>query len=194
MPFVNRDGFYVEKGCLFQHPGPKNHLGQVKFLTRRSDAIILHSTHEPELFSNDVRALSLGCVRVQDFAGLAKSILTACGIKTDVAFVLRSKLTKEVILKAPFSVYVVYQTVWVRKGVICVYPDIYGRNNGPTDVRNNHIKAAIRSVVKTGFCQYGKNLLKKSSPLTCKKRNPWNNVNKYSRKNKKWKTKQINKH
>lgn len=128
MSQVGRDGFYVKNGCLFQKPGPKNHLGQVKFLTRRSDAIILHSTHEPELFSQKVRTFSLGCVRVENFADLARHVLEISGKKVPISHILKEKTNQAFALKDPFPLYVIYQRLWIKDGVVVQYSDVYGRN------------------------------------------------------------------
>jgi len=128
MPYIGQDGYAFSQGRLVQKPGPKNHLGQIKFLTRRPDAIIFHSTNEPELFAHDVRAYSWGCVRVQDFKAMGAEILKCSGLAWDIGEILDKKIRKEVSLQQPFPVYVVYQTVWLDQDVLCIYPDIYGYN------------------------------------------------------------------
>jgi murein L,D-transpeptidase YcbB/YkuD len=127
-PLVGKDGFYMKNGQLFQSAGPKNHLGQIKFLTQRSDAIILHSTHEPELFASAMRAYSFGCVRVQSFAPLAQQILSIENISMNIDTFLEHKKMKKIHLPKPFPIYVVYHTIWVDRGIIHVFPDIYGKN------------------------------------------------------------------
>ncbi len=127
-PLVGKDGFYRNNGMLCQKPGPKNHLGQVKFLTRRPDAIILHSTHEPELFAHSERAYSLGCIRVQNFQDLAEKILSCDGVNLSIPSLLEKKIQKEVTLKHPFPVYAVYHRLWVQNGVIQYFSDVYGHD------------------------------------------------------------------
>ena len=124
-PLVGTEGYYWSHGKLLQKPGPKNHLGQVKFLTRRADAIILHSTHEPELFADPQRAHSLGCIRIESFQDLAEKILSCDGVKLSVPSLLEKKIQKEVTLKHPFPVYAVYHRLWVQNGVIQYFSDVY---------------------------------------------------------------------
>lgn len=56
---------------LRQRPGPKNALGQVKFMFPNDENIYLHSTPAPELFGRARRDFSHGCVRVEDPVALA---------------------------------------------------------------------------------------------------------------------------
>lgn len=56
---------------LRQRPGPKNALGQVKFMFPNDENVYLHSTPAPALFGRARRDFSHGCVRVEDPVGLA---------------------------------------------------------------------------------------------------------------------------
>jgi L,D-transpeptidase YcbB len=58
-----------------QRPGPANSLGQYKFELPNGDGIYLHDTPKKELFAQDQRALSHGCVRLEDAAKLARWLL-----------------------------------------------------------------------------------------------------------------------
>jgi murein L,D-transpeptidase YcbB/YkuD len=58
-----------------QRPGPANSLGQYKFELPNGDGIYLHDTPKKELFAQDVRALSHGCVRLEDAQKLARWLL-----------------------------------------------------------------------------------------------------------------------
>jgi murein L,D-transpeptidase YcbB/YkuD len=51
---------------MLQNPGEKNVLGQVKFALLNDKEIFMHGTSEPEVFSKDLRAISAGCIRVED--------------------------------------------------------------------------------------------------------------------------------
>jgi L,D-transpeptidase YcbB len=57
-----------------QDYGSGNSLGVMKFNFDNDDAIYLHDTNQRYLFSSSYRALSHGCVRVQEFENLAKFI------------------------------------------------------------------------------------------------------------------------
>jgi murein L,D-transpeptidase YcbB/YkuD len=58
-----------------QKPGTSNALGQVKFLFPNSHDVYLHDTNARYLFERSMRALSHGCVRVEDPFGFAEALL-----------------------------------------------------------------------------------------------------------------------
>jgi hypothetical protein len=51
---------------VFQPPGPGNALGDVKFMFPNHYDVYMHDTPSKELFADNVRAFSHGCMRVQD--------------------------------------------------------------------------------------------------------------------------------
>jgi len=58
-----------------QQPGPANSLGRFKFDLPDGDGIYLHDTPKKELFAQDQRNLSHGCVRLEDAQRLARWLL-----------------------------------------------------------------------------------------------------------------------
>src|SRR5207237_10508231 len=58
-----------------QRPGPANSLGHFKFDLPNGDGIYLHDTPKKELFAQDERNLSHGCVRLEDAPRLARWLL-----------------------------------------------------------------------------------------------------------------------
>jgi len=58
-----------------QRPGPANSLGHFKFDLPYGDGIYLHDTPKKELFAQDERNLSHGCVRLEDAQRLARWLL-----------------------------------------------------------------------------------------------------------------------
>lgn len=63
------------KVLVRQRPGPANSLGHFKFDLPNSDGIYLHDTPKKELFAQDERNLSHGCVRLEDAQRLARWLL-----------------------------------------------------------------------------------------------------------------------
>lgn len=55
--------------------GPKNTLGEIKFETDSKNYIYLHDTNARWYFDRNDRAISTGCVRVEDPKGLAAALL-----------------------------------------------------------------------------------------------------------------------
>ena len=58
-----------------QRPGPANSLGNFKFELTGGDGIYLHDTPKKELFAQDQRYLSHGCVRLEDAPRFARWVL-----------------------------------------------------------------------------------------------------------------------
>lgn len=58
-----------------QKPGPANSLGHYKFDIPNGEGIYLHDTPKKELFAQDKRDLSHGCVRLEDAQRLARWLL-----------------------------------------------------------------------------------------------------------------------
>jgi L,D-transpeptidase YcbB len=58
-----------------QRPGPANSMGRMKFAFANDDGIFLHDTPKKELFAQDQRDLSNGCVRLEDAPRFARWLL-----------------------------------------------------------------------------------------------------------------------
>lgn len=65
----------LKKYSLVQMPGPKNALGRMKFFLSNKISIYLHDTNERNLFSQSLRLISSGCVRVEKPFDLAARVL-----------------------------------------------------------------------------------------------------------------------
>jgi murein L,D-transpeptidase YcbB/YkuD len=115
-----------------QLPGPRNALGQVKFLFPNKYAIYLHDTPSKFLFWKEERAFSHGCIRLQNPLEFAQFILNkqdTLWTMDSIQVVLDSNITQEIKLENRIPIYLLYQTADVnaRKEVI-FYQDIYGRD------------------------------------------------------------------
>lgn len=62
-----------------QLPGPDNALGFVKFMFPNPHATFVHDTNARSLFGRPIRALSHGCMRLDQPVGVAEALLTADG-------------------------------------------------------------------------------------------------------------------
>jgi len=95
-----------------QPPGADNSLGEVKFNLPNAWDIYLHDTPHRENFSNRFRALSSGCVRVQNPKLLAELILNDekfTADKIDTIIATRKTKTQRIDRKLP--VYIIYATI-----------------------------------------------------------------------------------
>ncbi|MGM0578270.1 MAG: L,D-transpeptidase family protein [Myxococcota bacterium] len=125
--FVDSQG--VERAV--QLPGPDNALGRVKFLFPGGRGVYLHDTPKKRLFDRVHRALSHGCVRVEDALDLARRLLALdrhpVGWSGAVS-ILRSGREATVTLHRPMPIFIHYVTAGRgADGDVRLYPDVYGR-------------------------------------------------------------------
>jgi L,D-transpeptidase YcbB len=117
--------------ALRQQPGPKNALGRIKFDIPNVYSVYLHDTANKNAFSEQSRAMSHGCIRVQHPEDLARYILRD-QLRADpelVARALTETKTVEVKVTESVPVLIVYQTAFVTAdGVVNFRPDVYSRD------------------------------------------------------------------
>ncbi|MGC2400162.1 MAG: L,D-transpeptidase family protein [Acidobacteriaceae bacterium] len=116
-----------------QKPGPTNALGLIKFIFPNANNVYLHSTPAPQLFSQDRRDFSHGCVRVEKPAELAAFLLrnqppwTLAKVQ---AAMQSGPDNQQVNLVNPVPVLIVYQTAVVAPDdSVHFFEDIYGHDN-----------------------------------------------------------------
>jgi len=114
-----------------QRPGPKNALGDIKFVFPNNDNIYLHHTPAPQLFARPRRDFSHGCIRVEAPVALAKFVLDAQPewdeARIREAMAKRSSSTLR--LREPLPVVIAYNTVVAKPdGRVLFFPDIYGHD------------------------------------------------------------------
>ncbi len=112
-----------------QLPGPANALGEVKFMFPNEHAVYLHDTPTRSYFARSMRALSNGCVRVQDPMTLAELLLAPEGWdRRRIDDLVRSDRTRTVRLREPVAVHLAYITAWAEAdGTVQFRNDVYGR-------------------------------------------------------------------
>jgi len=118
-------------GNIRQKPGPKNSLGLVKFLFPNTNSIYLHDTPSKNLFNEEKRAFSHGCIRVAKPVALANLILKDDSKWTPEKIEAAMNSGKEswYTLKRKIPVYIGYFTAWVdHEGILHFYDDVYGRD------------------------------------------------------------------
>ena len=114
-----------------QKPSPTNALGQVKFIFPNDYAIYLHDTSAPALFSEDVRAFSHGCIRVEHPDSLALFALGSQGWDLDQVHeaMQRGANDTRIDLRQKLPVYIVYFTAYSVNNALQFAPDIYDRDD-----------------------------------------------------------------
>ncbi|SKB36204.1 Murein L,D-transpeptidase YcbB/YkuD [Daejeonella lutea] len=115
---------------LRKKPGPKNDLGDVKFIFPNTNDIYLHDTPHDELFSQTKRNFSHGCVRVEKPLELAEYLLRPVGWDmSKIQSTIAQGQEKYVKLKQVLPVYLVYFTAWAdESGNVHFREDIYGHD------------------------------------------------------------------
>ena len=109
-----------------QKAGDDSALGRYKFNMPSSNAIYLHDTPNRGLFGRTDRALSSGCVRVEQADALATILLKEAGWSVDKkGQVLASQKTTSAQIRSDNPVYLYYVTSWVENGTVYSLPDIY---------------------------------------------------------------------
>jgi murein L,D-transpeptidase YcbB/YkuD len=116
-----------------QAPGPRNPLGQIKFLFPNDYSVYLHDTSNPELFDEPMRAFSSGCIRLEKPRELAAWVLRDVeGWDLDrINATIATGQTRSFRLpeSARVLIYVTYTTAWrAADGTDHFRRDIYGRD------------------------------------------------------------------
>lgn len=116
------------KMLIRQRPGPKNALGPVKFLFPNEYNVYLHGTPFENLFNQEQRGFSHGCIRLEDPAKLAEYLLKdkAEWSPDAIQDAMGKGEEQWVTLKEKVPVYIVYFTSWVdASGDVHFYQDLY---------------------------------------------------------------------
>jgi murein L,D-transpeptidase YcbB/YkuD len=120
----------VRSYSFVQPPGGKNPLGTVKFLFPNKHDVYMHDTIERSLFQQSSRALSHGCIRVQNPRRFAE-IMIGLGNDLDEAAAARTASGGgDVTLKKPVPVHMTYFTaVADEQGRVSTFSDLYGHDS-----------------------------------------------------------------
>ncbi len=114
-----------------QRPGPKNSLGQVKFLFPNEYSIYLHDTPAQSRFGQEKRAFSHGCIRLSEPVRLAEYLLRndSTWDATAIAKAMQGRTERMVKVVPPMPVTIGYFTAWVDSdGRLNFRDDVYGHD------------------------------------------------------------------
>ncbi|TSD66302.1 L,D-transpeptidase family protein [Inquilinus sp. KBS0705] len=112
--------------------GCDNALGRVVFRFANIYDIHLNDTPEQGFFFEKNRALSNGCIRVQNAVKLAGLLLTSDDAQKNIPAMekaIDNGVKKDFFLKKPTPIAVTYLTCEVVDGQLIVYNDVYGLDN-----------------------------------------------------------------
>lgn len=147
---------------VVQQPGPNNSLGLVKLDMPNAHAIFLHDTPSRQLFNQDFRALSHGCVRTERAKELAIALTIIGGGKTadEAAEISDSRKYTKVPMVKTLPIYIGYFTFATSiDGQFKAFTDLYGRDapllasfNQPRELKTNRrmIQEKVVAIDKPG--------------------------------------------
>jgi murein L,D-transpeptidase YcbB/YkuD len=123
----------LEDGALRlrQKPGPRNALGNAKFLFPNRYNVYLHDTPSQGAFAQSRRAVSHGCVRVADPPALARHVLRNNPEWTAerIAAAMNAEVGTRITLKEPIRVFLIYATAMaLEDGRVLFFEDLYGHD------------------------------------------------------------------
>ncbi|UIR56778.1 L,D-transpeptidase family protein [Sphingobacterium sp. SRCM116780] len=126
---INWQADSVKNFKFKQNPGYDNSLGNIKFIFANPYAIYLHDTPAKGKFKASNRAVSHGCVRVENPTDLASFLVNNEKEAAKIASEIKgsSNDSRWVKMKEGIPVYLSYYTTWLNENKeIQQFPDIYG--------------------------------------------------------------------
>ena len=122
-------GYVWSDGRYRQRPGPNNALGQMKLVMPNRFSVYMHDTPSKQLFEEEVRAFSHGCIRTGDAIGYAATLLEGVKTREEVDAIVASGKTTTINLAKPIPIYITYFTaVGKDGGGVDLLDDIYNRD------------------------------------------------------------------
>jgi murein L,D-transpeptidase YcbB/YkuD len=137
-----------------QAPGPQNALGFVKFIFPNEFDVYLHDTPSRSLFNKPSRALSHGCIRIENPVALAQYLMRDRPEWTAerISDAMSGEREQAVPLKEHLPVHIGYWTAWVNPdGSVSYTEDPYKLDETQADVEHLGSPAVNRAAapVKT---------------------------------------------
>ncbi len=124
-----------------QSSGHDNALGAVVFRFQNPYGVYLHDTPQKQFFDRGKRALSHGCVRVENADRLAAMLLSFDGSEYKISELENAVLSyekKDFVLKQPVPIIITYLTCLIKNGKPALYADIYKLDSALEDKFNQN--------------------------------------------------------
>ena len=115
---------------LRQLPGPGNSMGKIKFRFPNDIGVYLHDTDLPQLFAQQQRTLSNGCIRLEDAQRLGRWLMG----RDPMTMVNGDAPEQHVALPRGVPVYLTYITAKPQGSELTFVPDVYGRDRAARSV------------------------------------------------------------
>ncbi|MNG86785.1 murein L,D-transpeptidase [compost metagenome] len=130
-----------KKYRIRQSSGNHNALGAIVFRFQNSHGVYLHDTPQKQFFNRDNRALSHGCIRVQNPKLLAAKLLAFDSSKDKIPVLedaVKTYRKMDFVLKESVPIIITYLTMSIRDGKPTIYNDIYQLDKSPEDKLNEN--------------------------------------------------------
>ncbi|MFO1219948.1 MAG: L,D-transpeptidase family protein [Burkholderiaceae bacterium] len=111
-----------------QRPGPRNPLGDIKFVFPNDEQIYLHHTPATRLFERERRDFSHGCIRVEQPVELATFVLRGMPAWSEsrIRQAMDHGTSATLAVTQPVHVLIAYATALVKDGRVHFFDDLYG--------------------------------------------------------------------
>lgn len=129
-----------------QSSGNHNALGAIVFRFQNSHGVYIHDTPQKQFFNRDVRALSHGCIRVQNPKLLATQLLEFDNSKDKIPafeYAVKTYDKMDIVLKQPVPIIITYLTMLIKNGKPTTYNDIYQLDQSLEDLFNENMPRMI---------------------------------------------------
>ena len=113
---------------VVQARGADGSLGVVKFIFPNQYGVALHDTSSKQLFKEEFRAYSHGCVRVEKPRELGAALLGKSNPQFFNSLVEESVDDRRIQVQEGISVYTFYMTAWADANEVYFYEDLYRRD------------------------------------------------------------------
>lgn len=142
---------------LRQRPGPSNALGSMKFIFPNPHNVYLHDTPSRWAFNKSKRALSHGCIRLEDPSALAQALVEGNSRvnSSQIDEITSSGDRKVVTLKKSIPVDIVYLTAKADATMVWFFRDLYRRDAPDAALAQTLLADAASPMLNdTGFALY----------------------------------------
>jgi murein L,D-transpeptidase YcbB/YkuD len=111
-----------------QRPGPRNPLGDIKFVFPNQEQVYLHHTSSARLFERERRDFSHGCIRVEHPVELATFVLQGMPAwnESRIREAMARGTSATLAVAQPVHVLIAYGTALVKEGRVFFFDDVYG--------------------------------------------------------------------
>jgi murein L,D-transpeptidase YcbB/YkuD len=111
-----------------QRPGPRNPLGDIKFVFPNQEQVYLHHTSSTRLFERERRDFSHGCIRVEQPVELGTFVLQGMPAwnESRIREAMARGTSATLAVAQPVHVLIAYGTALVKEGRVFFFDDVYG--------------------------------------------------------------------